>query len=83
MLRKVYLIWKRSPDLRLLQMLSWLAEQQQNERTSRLSGTRIAARFAEDDQLERQLDRALQDGSVIDALADTLGFEDVVIRDDG
>ena len=72
MLRKVYLIWRQSPDLRLLQLLSWVAEQ---------DSRRIAARFIEDDDLEPLLDKALQDRSAIDALGDSLGFEDAVIRD--
>jgi len=82
MLRKVYLIWKRSPDLRLLQMLSWIAEKPLPEQGS-LPRRSIAARFVDDDRLEQQLDRALQDRCVIDALGDSLGFEDAVLRDDG
>jgi len=79
MLRKVYLIWKRSPDLRLIQMLSWLAERPLPESGS-LPRASIAARFVEDDRLEQQLDCALQDRCVIDALGDSLGF-DAVLRD--
>lgn len=81
-LRKIYVIWKRSPDLRLFQLLMNAAMREgELGRKGSLPATFQFLHF-EDDRLESALQLLAIEAPIVDQLAALDAFKDAIIRHD-